>query len=297
MVSIDVSPAPARADVANTGKPDTASPMVVVFGNEKGGSGKSTCAMHLIVGLLRVGHTVGSIDLDTRQQTLTRYLANRSATIARESLPLPRPRHIALTRNDLTDRELAEPAEQADFEAAVRTLGAQSSFLVIDCAGTDSFLGRLAIAHADKLITPINDSFVDFDLLATVDPESITVTRPSIYAELVWEQRKTRAMRFRRSIDWIVMRNRLSNLNARNKMEMARVLENLSGRVGFRVAPGFSERVIYRELFLRGLTILDLFEIEAVEPRRLSHIAARQEVRDLLNALQLPEPAKAGQSD
>lgn len=267
---------------------------VIVFGNEKGGSGKSTASMHVIVGLLRLGFKVGSIDLDSRQWTLTRYLSNRAQTIKREGLKLPMPQHVFLSRSERPVRGEAEAEDKARLEAVLAKLGSQVDFLVIDCPGTDTFLGRMATSYADKLVTPVNDSFIDLDLLANVDGRTISVQRPSVYAEMVWEQRKIRAKRDGGSIDWVVMRNRLSSINARNKLDMAKVLEELSTRIGFRIAPGFAERVIFRELFLRGLTMLDTFEIGESGKPRLSHIAARQEVRGLMNALQLPDRVPHG---
>ncbi|MSP49577.1 MAG: ATPase [Alphaproteobacteria bacterium] len=264
---------------------------VIVLGNEKGGSGKSTTAMHLVVALLRQGYRVGSIDLDARQGTLTRYAANRSAraiVLGADRLPLPT--HVPVARAETTDLAAAAVEERRRFEAAFDELAATQDYLVIDCAGSDNFLGRLGHAHADTLVTPLNDSFVDLDVLALLDPETLAIQRPGAYAELVWESRKQRALRDRGSIDWIVMRNRLSALDARNKREMGHVLEKLSKRIGFRFAPGFSERVIFRELFLKGLTLLDLAEAEPARQLKLSHVAARQEVRMLLEALKLPQP-------
>ena len=264
---------------------------VIVIGNEKGGSGKSTTAMHLVVALLRQGHRVGSMDLDARQGTLTRYAANRSARailVGAERLPLPT--HVAVARSEMADLAAAAVDERRRFEAAVDELVVTHDYLVIDCGGSDNFLGRLGHAHADTLVTPLNDSFVDLDMLALIDSETLAIQRPGVYSELVWESRKQRAIRDRGSIDWIVMRNRLSALDARNKREMGRVLEKLSKRIGFRFAQGFSERVIFRELFLKGLTLLDLAEAEPEAPLSLSHVAARQEVRMLLEALKLPQP-------
>jgi len=289
------APAPSQSgpDAAAARAPAT----VIVFGNEKGGSGKSTTAMHVIVGLLRLGLKVGSLDLDSRQWTLTRYLSNRAQTIKREGLALPMPQHVFLSRSERPNRDEAEAEDKARLEAVLAKLRTQVDYIVVDCPGTDTFLGRLVTSYADKLVTPVNDSFIDLDLLANVDGRSVSVQRPSVYAEMVWEQRKVRAKRDGGNIDWVVVRNRLSSINARNKIDMGRVLEELSKRVGFRIAPGFAERVIFRELFLRGRTMLDTFEIGKSGKPRLSHIAARQEVRGLINALQLPSRASEEPAD
>ena len=264
---------------------------VIVLGNEKGGSGKSTTAMHLVVALLRLGHRVGSMDLDARQGTLTRYAANRSAraiVVGADRLPLPT--HVPVLRSETSDLAVAAVEERSRFESAFDELVTTQDYVVIDCPGSDSFLGRLGHAHADTLVTPLNDSFIDLDMLALVDGETLAIQRPGTYSELVWESRKQRALRDRGAIDWLVIRNRLSALDARNKRDMGHVLEKLSKRIGFRFGQGLSERVIFRELFLKGLTLLDLAEAEPETPLNLSHVAARQEVRTLLDALKLPQP-------
>jgi chromosome partitioning protein len=261
---------------------------VVVLGNEKGGTGKSTTAMHVIVALMRLGHTVGAMDLDSRQRSLARYVENRVAYCQRKDVDLPTPEAVTLTRSPHDSRESAEAEEREAFETTLARLRAENQFVVIDSPGSDSFLARLGHAAADTLITPLNDSFVDFDLLAMVDPETYEIRTPSLYAEMVWDSRKRRALRRFAPIDWIVMRNRLTTLDTHNKRRLADILDQLAGRIGFRVAPGFGERVIYRELFPLGLTLLDLGEQSAGYKMSMSHVAARQEMRSLVESLNLP---------
>ncbi len=134
---------------------------------------------------------------------------------------------------------------------------------------------------------------MDFDLLGDVNPQTLEVIRPSFYSEMVWNCRKKKAQASRKPIDWIVMRNRVSPLEARNKQKVGEALSNLSRRIGFRLAPGLSERVIYRELFPAGLTLLDLTERGSNVAFTMSHVAARQELRDLVILLQLPALAGA----
>jgi len=257
---------------------------VLVIGNEKGGSGKSTTAMHIIVSLLADGASVATIDLDARQGTLTRYIENRAAYARRKGFDLTMPTHApVLASGDPAD-------EKARFETALEPAVLGADYVVIDTPGSDTHLSRLAHTWADTLLTPLNDSFIDLDLLARVDPDTLKVVRPSIYAEAVWKQRQIRSMQGARPVDWIVMRNRLSSLAARNKRDMASVIEALAKRIGFRVAAGLSERVIYKELFLNGLTLLDLKRGGAGPSLTMSHVAARQEVRDLVAALNLPPP-------
>ncbi|MDP6786556.1 MAG: division plane positioning ATPase MipZ [Rhodospirillales bacterium] len=254
---------------------------VIVIGNAKGGSGKSTTAMHLAVALMGLGHAVATIDLDPRQGTLTRYIENRRALARRLDLDLPVPGHVGPGQGGARD-------EEDCLDALIARLGPAKDAIVIDTPGSDSALSRMGHTWADTLVTPLNDSFLDLDVLARVDGETLRIVGPSQYAKMIWEQRKKRARMGLPAIDWIVMRNRLSNLHARNKHDMADILDELSGRIGFRLAPGFGERVIFRELFLKGLTVMDPGGMAGGPPLTLSHVAARQEVRALVAALNVP---------
>jgi chromosome partitioning protein len=260
---------------------------IMVIGNEKGGSGKTTTSMHLIVALLRLGFKVGSMDIDARQRSLSRYIENRKSTMEAESTTLPLPAHVVINRSPFLTTAEAEADERERFTRALARLLANCDFVVIDSPGSDAYLSRLAHSYADTVITPVNDSFVDLDVLASVDGISMKIIKPSIYSEMLWEQKLMRAKRDGGTIDWVVMRNRLSNIDARNKRMITKVMEELNRRLGFRVAPGFSERVIFRELFLLGLTVLDVVETNKAGTLSMSHLAARQEVRDLLKSLNI----------
>jgi len=262
-------------------------PHIIVLGNEKGGSGKSTTAMHVVVSLLRQGKKVAAIDLDSRQRSLTRYLENRREWCERNNIDLPFPKAFVAERSDLNNVEEAQAKERETFEAILDTVS-NFDFIVIDSPGSDTYLSRVGHSVADTLITPLNDSFVDFDLLAEIDPDSFEVKAPSLYSELVWESRKNRAMNERASIDWIVLRNRISSFDAKNERRLGEVLSALAPRIGFRIAPGFGERVIFRELFPSGKTLMDLAEGNPGFRMSMSHVAARQEVRDLMTTLKLP---------
>ncbi|MGO9817558.1 MAG: division plane positioning ATPase MipZ [Acidocella sp.] len=264
-------------------------PYVIVLGNEKGGSGKSTTSIHIIVALLRDGYRVGAMDLDARQGTLAGTLAARRNFVQVKGITLPLPEFRPVHRSTLDNRLEVEAEEQERFEAAfgeLRRAGAE--VIVIDCPGADTHLSRLGHSHADTLITPINDSFVDFSMLAKVDPDNHDIVNPSIYSEMVWEARKQRFMRDRGKIDWIVMRNRLAASEARNKRDVGERLDALAKRIGFRTQKGFGERVIFRELYLHGLTLMDVKEANIGIAMGLSHVAARNEVRALVSAIKLP---------
>jgi chromosome partitioning protein len=260
---------------------------IIVVGNEKGGSGKSTTSMHVATALVRMGHRVGVLDLDLRQRSFARYIENRRNFIAREGIALPCPEYRDLPEVDPSTLQPGENMHDHRLSAAVAGLEAQSDFILIDCPGSHTRLSQVAHSLADTLLTPLNDSFVDFDLLAKTDPVTNAILGPSVYAEMVWNARQLRAQAGLQPIDWLVVRNRLGPQQMHNKRKMGEALERLAERIGFRAAPGFSERVIFRELFPRGLTLLDLLDI-GVKGLNISNVAARQEVRDLMKTLNLP---------
>ena len=262
---------------------------VVVLGNEKGGSGKSTAALHIAVALLKAGQRVATIDLDSRQKSFTHYVENRRAWAARARLDLAMPTHYCVERADGPSVEANEAREFATFSQAIARIEHNHDVVVIDTPGNDTYLMRLAHSMADTLVTPLNDSFVDFDVLATLDPTNFAVTGESHYAEMVREARRQRRLVDGRLTDWIVVRNRLSQLGSRNKRLVGEGISELSKRMGFRCVDGFAERVVFREFFPRGLTALVALDEATLGTRpNMSHLTAREEVIALLNALHLP---------
>ena len=246
----------------------------IVFANEKGGTGKSTTAVHTAIALAASGHRVGVLDLDSRQRTTTRYLENRDATMRRLGEQLPQAAYEVL--DDQTEDGLT---------AAIDRLSASSDVIVIDTPGRDDPVARAAILRADTLVTPMNDSFVDLDLIGQVHPDTFKITKPSFYAELIWNSRTQRAKATGKSVDWVVLRNRLQHIQSHNLARVGAAMDELARRVGFRVIPGLGERVIYRELFPKGLTLLDLKQLGEVG---MGHIAARQELREMIAGLSIP---------
>ncbi|MET1754035.1 division plane positioning ATPase MipZ [Novosphingobium sp. RD2P27] len=260
----------------------------IVFANEKGGTGKSTTAVHVAIALAYQGASVACIDLDHRQRTLFRYMENRLDTEKRRQISLPGTRFAVYDGTSV--EELEELAE---------AIAEEQDFLVFDTPGRDDPLARHVATTADTLVTPLNDSFVDFDLIGQVEGETFKVKKLSFYAELMWEARKKRAHstinQQRRELDWVVVRNRTQHVEARNMRRLEGALQELSKRVGFRIAGGLSERVIFRELFPSGLTLLDKGHLGDLGT---SHLVARQELRSLVAGLNLPVPKRSAvQSD
>jgi len=273
--------------LAHTGRPLAAH--VVVLGNEKGGSGKSTTAMHVAVALMNLGQRVATIDLDSRQKSFTHYIHNRRAWAARANLVLRVPVHFCIARGATLRLDENEAAEFGGLIEAVQAVERTHDFIVIDTPGTDAYLMRLAHSMADTLITPLNDSFVDFDVLGTVDPATFELTGESHYAEMVREARHQRREVDGGQVDWIVVRNRVSMLGSRNKRLVGEGLTQLGLRLGFRCADGFAERLVYREFFPCGLTAIDHIDEETLGTRpSLAHVTAREEVMALTASLKLP---------
>ena len=266
-------------------------PHVIVLGNEKGGAGKSTLAIHIVTGLLHAGRSVAIIDLDLRQRSMQRFFTNRLTWLAANQQQLPQP-----FMPDMGDGKALAKAgvdEQiAVFDRAFNeAVSAGVDAILIDTPGGDTAVSAAAHARADQIVTPMNDSFVDFDLLGEVDPVSLELLKPSIYSESVWEARKLRAISQGRhaTIDWLVVTNRLAVAEARNRKRLEERMNKLAKRVGFRVGPGLRDRVIYRELFPFGLTVADLSNEVRPVAVSLAHVAARQELRNLMKAMGLEQ--------
>jgi chromosome partitioning protein len=268
----------------------TNTPPVLVFGNVKGGSGKSTMAIHVAITLLQEGYKVGTLDLDSHQATFTRFFQNREQRMAEDNINLPCPLHISvpLSRAKTVEERMEE--EQSRLNDAVEKLKAENcDIILIDSPGSDTSLSRFGHRLANVLVTPMNDSFIDLDLIAKIDGQTLAIQKPSIYSDMVWEFRKERALNGNRNpIKWFIVRNRLSHINAQNKKNIEDLLKQLERRFAFTFLNGFTERVIYRELFLKGLTLMDLGQVPGMS-LSVSNLAAKQEVRALVNAIGLGE--------
>ena len=261
---------------------------VIVVGNEKGGSGKSTVAMHIAIGLIKAGQSVATIDLDTRQKSFTHYIENRRAWGQHVGRDLGIPNHVCFDEKSGYATAEDEVAGCKVLTDTVDALSHSYNFIVIDTPGHDDYLSQLAHSMADILITPLNDSFVDFDVLGTVSPENFSLTGTSHYAQMVEEARRQRHLLDHVDSDWIVVRNRLSMLGSRNKRLVGEGLQDLSQRLDFRCVEGLAERVIFREFYPRGLTAVDdLDELTLGTRPTMSHVSARLEMQNLLSTVML----------
>jgi chromosome partitioning protein len=260
----------------------------IVVGNEKGGSGKSTVAMHIAIALIKAGQSVATIDLDTRQKSFSNYIENRRAWAKRVARDLEIPNHVCFDENVGYPSAEAEVAGCKALTDTVDALAHTHSFIVIDTPGHDGYLMRLAHSMADTLVTPLNDSFVDFDVLGTVDPETFAVIGTSHYSQMVEEARRQRQFVDHVATDWVVLRNRLSTLGSRNKRLVGEGLQELSQRLNFRCTEGLAERVIFREFYPRGLTAVDDLDVLTLGTRpTMSHVSARLEMQSLLSTIML----------
>jgi chromosome partitioning protein len=264
-------------------------PHVIVVGNEKGGSGKTTIAMHVAVALLREGQRVGTIDLDSNQKSLTHYIENRCIWAKHQGIELETPIHRHIPRAEGAKLDENEAEELAAFEAVIASFGQSVDFLVIDTPAHDSYLMRLAHLTADTLLTPLNDSFLDFGTLASVDPMTHEITETGHYAAMVTVARRQRRSFDRSHIDWLVIRNRFT---LRRLLDDG--LNKLATRLGFRPLDGCAERIVYRQLFPSGLTAFDSLNEATLRTRpSRAHLAAQREMSDLYTLLQLPTNERA----
>jgi chromosome partitioning protein len=270
--------------------PDLRSAHVIVVGNEKGGTGKSTLSIHLTVALLKAGRRVATIDLDTRQRTLTRFVENRTSYGSQAEWPVETPRHFAPDRGESDDKRANETLEFGAFADAIAAVEHDYEFVVVDTPASDSYLMRLAHSLADTLVSPVNDSYIDIDVFSRVHHDRRMRGQISHYADLVLEARRRRKLVDGGLIDWVLTRNRVATLQSNNSRQIAVSLDKLARELHFRTVDGLHDRVIFRELFPIGLTALDPIE-EASKHGVLtpSQQAARREIDSLMNNLRLPE--------
>ncbi len=250
---------------------------IIVFANEKGGVGKSTSAFHTCIALCNAGERVAALDVDLRQLTLHRALWARQESEREYGVRLPGPEQIMLVQQN-----------ENELEEKLRMARIHSSFIIIDVGGHDSPIARRAIFMADTIVTPVNDSFIDLDMLGRIDPRTGELKTLGNFARLV-EHLKEPGMALRQKpIDWVVMQNRSRSLGTKNERKVRDALTKIAPIAGFRLVPGLRERVTYRELFPLGLT---LFDLDAIPDLGRAQPAAREEIWAMLRSLNLPSAA------
>jgi chromosome partitioning protein len=250
---------------------------IIVFANEKGGVGKSTSAFHTCIALCNAGERVAALDVDLRQLTLHRALWARQESEREFGVRLPGPEQIMLVQQN-----------ENELEEKLRMARIHNSFIVIDVGGHDSPIARKAIFMADTIVTPVNDSFIDLDMLGRIDPRTGEFKTLGNFARLV-EHLKEPGMALRpKPIDWVVMQNRSRNFATKNERKVLDALQKIAPVAGFRLVPGLRERVTYRELFPMGLT---LFDLDAIPELGRLQPNAREEIWAMLRALKLPSEA------
>src|SRR5262249_1009070 len=92
---------------------------VVVLGNEKGGSGKSTTALQVALALLKAGKRVATSDRAARQQSFTHYIDNRRAWAERARITLELPTHYCIARAEGNSLVANESQEFANFSTVI----------------------------------------------------------------------------------------------------------------------------------------------------------------------------------
>ena len=249
---------------------------IIVISNEKGGTGKSTLSMHLAVKLMQEGFSVATIDLDGRQGTLSKYIENRNIFNSEHHLDLPIPLHFRFAPES---NPYLVPAEREKIANQIYQLKNKVDAIIIDTPGTKNYLFEEAHKHADTLITPISDSLIDLSVIADVDYTNDKIKNPGPYADFVWETKKFLASQGKEYLNWIVVGNKFSNFNSKNKNIVFSYLKKVSRLYGFRFLEGMKDRTIYKELFLEGLTVLDMSHPQLKLKMSMSHLAAKREIK------------------
>lgn len=250
---------------------------IIVFANEKGGVGKSTTAFHTCIALCNAGESVAALDVDLRQLTLHRALWARQESERDFGVSLPTPEQIMLVQQN-----------ENELETKLQMARIHHSFIIIDVGGHDSPIARRAIFMADTIVTPVNDSFIDLDMLGRIDPRTGDLKILGNFARLVEHLKEPGVALRPKALDWVVMQNRSRNFATRNERKVLEALEKIAPVAGFRLVPGLRERVTYRELFPMGLT---LFDLEAIPGLGKLQPNAREEIWAMLRALNLPSAA------
>lgn len=248
---------------------------IIVVGNEKGGTGKSTLSMHMAIKLMQEQFKVAVIDLDGRQGSLSKYIGNRRNYSAQHGILLPTPTHYVF-------EPVAKEQNRKEIEELIQTLSQQFDAIIIDTPGSRNYLFELAHQYPHTLVTPISDSMIDLSAIADINYQTDEIIKAGHYAEYVWNIKKKLASQELPYLNWVICGNKISPLRSNNKNYVFKRLESLSKLYGFRFTSGLKDRVIYKELFLEGLTVLDLNNQDLRRRMTMSHLAAKMELNNLM---------------
>ena len=247
---------------------------IIVVANEKGGTGKSTLSMHLATKLMYENFKVAVIDLDGHQGSLSKYIENRRKFCTKNKISLPTPIHYIF-------EPVAKEANKKEIEDLITELSQRFDAIIIDTPGSRNYLFELAHKFLHTLITPIGDSLIDLSAIADIDPENGEILKSGHYAQFVWETKKRLAAKDLPYLNWVICGNKVSSLRSKNKDLVFAKLDAISKLYGFRFTQGLKDRVIYKELFLDGLTILDMSSPALHRRMSISHLAAKMEINSL----------------
>jgi chromosome partitioning protein len=239
--------------------------------------------MHLAVGLIKAGRRVATLDIDFEGRTLSQYIHNRLGFAQANELALDTPAHYRVTDAlSNTKSGETETAEINFISSAIAAAESDHDFIIIDTPSVLTKSNLFAHALADTVISPINDSFLDLDAIVPSTEMTQEIAR-SAYTAAIHRAREARELVTSRTIEWLVIPNRVfSSLDTRNERTIRMAIEEASLRLGFRIAPGIAELLVYRQLFPKGLTAFDPMEesLLGVKPG-ISHVLARQDLRQL----------------
>jgi len=252
------------------------SAQVITIGNNKPGAGKTTLAVHVILSLVSYGYRVCAIDIDPDQRSLSHYLENRKRYMNQRGITLPMPTAHATVNQRSLSTAISNDTHCHHFQDYIHRICQEYDFLVMDTQAFNSFLSRFAHSLANIIITPVNYSLSDIE---------------GEYWSLIERRNDTQNQIHSTPLRWFILRNRYLLVDTPGIRHIYKQFSRLAFSHELIWKDGLQERPLYHELFLRGLSLLDVGEENHGIEVTLPYIAARQELRQFLRTLCL-EPVK-----